>query len=351
MKRIWAEIDLKQLVNNFSRVKDILKPSTKIMGVVKADAYGHGICQVAAQLIEKGVDFLGVATVSEAIELRHTFKKIPILILSEPDSDEAGLIDKHNLTQTVYTLDFVKKLSSASRHCCAVHLKIDTGMSRIGLKPSEVPNFIEKISTYKNITVEGIFTHLACADDLANKLNKEQITIFKKIVEEMRPNLPALKFVHAANSAAVLNFPEAHFDLVRVGIALYKDVLSFKARVAYVKTVAPDTPVSYGLRFVTKRETKIATVSAGYADGYNRLLSNLGKVLINGRAFPIIGTICMDMFMVDVTDSSVKIGDEVVLIGRSDKQQITAQEIADLLHTIDYEVLCNISKRVPRIYK
>lgn len=351
MKRTWAEIDLQQLITNLNKVKSVLRPVTKVMGVVKADAYGHGICQVADTLIKNGVDFLGVATVAEALDLRRKFKKIPILILSEPDSQEAGLIAKHNLIQTVYTIDFVEKLAKSSRHRCSVHIKIDTGMSRIGLRPEVAADFVKKIKKHKNIVMEGLFTHLSCADDPRNPMNKKQITVFEKVVADLRPLLPELRYVHAANSAAVFNFPETHFDLVRVGISLYKNVLSFRSRVAYLKTVSAGTPVSYGSRFVTERETKIATVSAGYADGFNRLLSNKGKVLINGNIFPIIGTICMDMFMVDVTGSSVKIGDEVVLIGQSGKQRISAQEVAEQLQTIDYEVLCNVSKRVPRIYK
>lgn len=350
MNRTFAEIDLQQLRKNLSYIKSLLQSKTKIMGVVKADAYGHGLLPVAEVLIQQGVEFLGVATIAEAVELRKKFKKVPILVLSEPDSKEATLVSKYKLIQTIYTYDFAEKLARASKQPCPVHIKVDTGMNRIGLMPNEVSAFIERLSKLKNIFVEGLFTHFACADKPGDPLNDFQINTFKQVVAAVKPKLKKLKYVHAANSAAVQNFKASHFDLVRVGISLYKNVLSFKSRVAYVKTVKSGSPISYGSTFITKRETKVATVSAGYADGYSRLLSNKGKVLINGQEYPIIGTICMDMFMVDVSGSSVKIGDEVVLIGRSGDKQLTAQYIANLLNTIDYEVLCNVSKRVPRVY-
>ncbi len=350
MDRIYAEIDLKQLVRNLQNIKKLLSPQTSIMGIIKADAYGHGVKPIAQILHKEGVNYFGVASVDEAIELREAGIKCPILVLSEPSAGQLKQIIKYNLVQTIYSNEFLKSLTKLTKKI-RVHVKVDTGMTRIGVMESAALDYIAKVKRNKKIQIEGLFTHLACADQPAHPLNSKQLSAFQILRNRCRKEYPEIKYYHAANSAAVNNFKEAHFDLVRVGIALYKNVLTLKARVNFVKTVQAGIAVSYGATYQTKQETKIATISAGYADGFNRLLSNKGQVIIRGKIFPVIGNVCMDMFMVDVTGSDVSIGDEAVLIGKDGGKMITAEAIAESINTIDYEVLCGISKRVPRIYK
>lgn len=224
-------------------------------------------------------------------------------------------------------------------------------MSRIGVDPESAVALIRELQKLPNIEVEGLFTHFACADLPTHPLNTLQLQRFKDVISAVTSCCGRPKYIHAANSAAIDNFPEAHFDLVRAGISLYRGVMTFKSQVMFVKEIPAGVSVSYGAHFVTKRQTKLATISAGYADGLPRALSNKGSVLIQGQLYPIIGNVCMDMCMVDVTDSKVAVGDEVVLIGRQGGQEISAQKVADLTGTIDYEIMCGISKRVPRIYK
>jgi alanine racemase len=218
-------------------------------------------------------------------------------------------------------------------------------MNRIGLQPADLPEFLQKIKTMKNIKVEGLFTHLACLD----ASGKKQLESFAECIAQAKKILPELKYIHAASSAAVLNFPEAQYNMVRLGIGLYRGILTFKSRVMAVKTIQPGEAVSYGATFRADKTTRIATISAGYADGFSRLLSNRGRVLINGRDYRLCGNICMDMCMA-VVDENVSAGDEVVLIGRQGGLEITAQELADLTGTIDYEIMCGLGKRVPRSY-
>ncbi|MDR1996715.1 MAG: alanine racemase, partial [Candidatus Margulisbacteria bacterium] len=309
------------------------------------DAYGHGAVPVARRLWRAGVNYFGVAWLSEAAELRAGGITAPILLLSQPDPGYIARIAELDVVQTVYDYAFVERLNAAAGRRVKVHIKVDTGMNRIGVKPEHLPELLLKIKDLPRIEVEGLFTHLACLDDSARR----QLALFDSCAAAARQLLPEIKYLHAASSMAALQFPEAHYSMVRLGIALYRGALTLKSRVVAVKTIQPGETVSYGATFVAERPTRIATISIGYADGLSRLLSNRGAVLIRGRKSPLRGNICMDMCMAEAA-ADVEAGDEVVIIGRQGEQEITAQELADLTGTIDYEIMCGIGKRVPRVF-
>lgn len=352
MKRAFAEIHLDVLTANLDHVVRSCHKNAQVLGVIKADAYGHGAVTVARTLKKQGVGLFAVAWLAEAVELRHHGITDPVLILSQPQRQYITQIVEQDVIQTVYDLEFARELSLAAQgKKIKVHVKVDTGMRRIGVAPEAAVSLIQALQQLPNIEVEGLFTHFACADTPEHPLNQEQLKTFKQVIAAVTNCCGRPKYIHAANSAAIDNFPEAHFDLVRAGIALYRGVMTFKSQVMFVKDVPAGTAVSYGARFLTKAPARIATISAGYADGLPRALSNKGRVLIQGKAYPIIGNVCMDMCMVDITGSAIQAGEEVVLIGKQNEQVITAQEVADLTGTIDYEIMCGISKRVPRIYK
>ncbi|GBR72617.1 alanine racemase [Candidatus Termititenax aidoneus] len=345
MKRAFAEIDLRKLAENLQTYRGKLDSQTEILGVVKADAYGHGAPAVAQKLAACGVNYFGVAWLSEAQELRQSGITAPILIFSQPAEQYIDRIIELKVAQTVYEYAFVERLNQAAPDRVKVHIKVDTGMNRIGLRPEDLPDFLQKIKNLKNIEVEGLFTHLACLDASGQK----QLERFAECLTAAKKFLPDLKYIHAASSQALPVFPQAQYNLVRLGIGLYRGVLAFKSRVMSVKTIQAGESVSYGATFTADKPTRVATISAGYADGLSRLLSNRGRVLINGRSYKICGNICMDMCIAAV-DDKVSAGDEVVLIGRQGAAEITAQELADLTGTIDYEIMCGIGKRVPRFH-
>ena len=346
MKRAFAQIDLTKLTANLQEYRRILSGRTEIMGIVKADAYGHGAVAVAKKLLQAGVNYFGVAWLSEAEELRQNGITAPILILSQPDPQYLAKISELNVVQTVYDYDFTAQLAKAAKQKTKVHIKIDTGMNRIGVKPAEFADLLRRIKKLPNIEVEGLFTHLASPDaDSA----KKQLQLFEQCLAEARQIVPDIKYIHAANSAAAQSLPASRYNLARLGIGLYRGILTLKSRVMTVKTIQPGEAVSYGATFRAAAPTRIATISIGYADGLSRLLSNRGTVLIRGRKYRLCGNICMDMCMAEV-DDTVLAGDEAVLIGRQGGAEITAQELADLTGTIDYEIMCGIGKRVPRNY-
>jgi alanine racemase len=327
--------------------------STKFMAVVKADGYGHGAIEIADVAVANGVDYLGVAWVVEAVQLREAGIKAPILILSEPTINVAADIVRLDVTQTVYSFQFAKALSDAAQQLnktAKVHVKIDTGMGRIGVNKNEAVSLIEQIDTLDNIEIEGIFTHFANADEKTNEHTSEQLKEFNEILDLLVENGFTFPIIHAANTAATENFPNAHFNMVRVGIGLYKDVLTFKSKIAYIKRVKEGTLLSYGSTFSPSHDTNIATLSVGYADGLVRSLSNIGHVLINEKRYNIVGRICMDMTLVNLGDDVYPVGQEVVLIGQQGDNHIDVTEVASQANTIDYEILCGIGKRVNRIY-
>lgn len=370
MRPVWAEIDLSAISHNLQEVRRIIPSHSKIMAIVKANAYGHGASAVVPKLLEAGADYLGVAILDEALELREQGIKAPILVLGYTGEENCPLVVKHDITQTVFSLRQAKSLSKAalSLHKKAkIHIKVDTGMGRIGfLATPQAVKEAEEIAKLPGLEVEGIFTHLANADARDKTYSQAQLDKFFWFVSQLEKAGIHIKYKHAANSAAIIDLPQAHLDLVRPGIMLYglypshevaKDkvklqpAMSLKTRIVHLKEVEPGTSISYGCTYVTKSKARIATLPLGYADGYTRLLSNKGMALVHGTRVPVVGRVCMDQCMLDVTAvQGVTLGDEVVLMGRQGEAIISADEIAELIGTINYEVVCMISSRVPRIY-
>jgi len=356
-----AEIDLNALSHNLTVVRGKTGRRT-IIAVVKANAYGHGIVEVARFLVRNGVDILGVASTEEGITLREAGISTPVLVFF--DRDNADLCIEYNLTPVIYDLEMARLASEAAiRHGrqLPVHIKVDTGMGRVGMPVSGAADVIAEIAGLKNLIPEGLMSHFSDADLKDKKFAIYQLDLFNVLIRELKERGVSFRYYHMANSAAVLTFKEAYFNAVRPGIMLYgygccekellKPVMRVRSRILYLKKVPEGSTISYGRTFITRRESLIATVPAGYADGFNRLLSNTGKVLINGEFAPVVGRVCMDTFMVDVTDiRGVDYDSEVILIGYSGDKRITAYEIADLTHTIPYEVLTSVGQRVERRY-
>jgi len=367
--RVWAEINLNNLEHNVVKIKNLLNGNTKIMAVVKADAYGHGVVEISKILLGQNVDMLAVAIIDEALQLRRYFD-IPILILGWTPYELSDLLVNNDISQTIYTYEQAVALSQAAvknQKKAKIHIKIDTGMGRIGFMcSSESIESIVKIAMLPNIELEGIFSHFSSADDpLSDDWTYSQFEKFNDFVREVEKKGVYLKYKHISNSAATLRFPQFHLDIVRPGIALYGvypsehlknsiellPVMSLKAKVTNVKWVPKGFPISYNRRYITDKPTKVATIPVGYADGYTRVGADKRRVLINGQYANIIGSVCMDMCMADVTHiSDVQIGDEVVIIGRQMDKEILADELAKNIGTIGYEVVCSISKRIPRVY-
>ena len=361
----WAEINLDNLEYNFKEVKSLLLPQIKVLVTVKADAYGHGLVAVAKRLVVCGVDYLGVASIDEGIELRKAKINTPILLLGLILKKDIGPLFTYQLTPTVCDRAMAVALNGRAaklKQKMPVHIKVDTGMGRIGVLCSEALRLVTDIHKLKNIIIQGIFTHFALAD--ANrKFTVLQINLFNKLICSLEKRGIIIPLVHAANSIGLINYKDSHFTMVRPGLIIYglvpknnlgiklKPVLSLKTRVVFIKQVGSGYGISYGLTYITKRATHIVSLPIGYGDGYPRNLSNLAWLLIGGRRFRISGRICMDQIMVDVGNFKPKIGQEVVLIGKQGKQQITAQELATLSGTISYEIVCGLGSRIPRIYK
>lgn len=367
---VWAEIDLRAIAHNIKEIRRVASPSAKVMAVVKANGYGHGAVEVSRTALANGADWLGVARVAEGVALREAGIEAPVLVLGYIPPEQSGEVVRHRLSQAVYTRDMALALDDAAARegtRARVHFKVDTGMGRIGwvAGPGAVREILE-LARLPHLEVEGIFTHFAAADAADKRYTLEQFQKFIEVVEELRKNGLEFPIRHAANSAAIMELPQTHLDMVRAGIVVYglypsdevdrsrvdlHPAMSLKARVAYVKEVPAGFKVSYGCTYTTSRPTVIATLPLGYADGYSRLLSSRGEVLLHGRRAPVVGRVCMDQVMVDVGHiPGVKMGDEAVLIGRQGDGEISADEVAARLGTINYEVVCMVSYRVPRIY-
>jgi len=361
LQKAFAEVDLKALSHNLQVVKKKTS-GKKIMAVVKADAYGHGAVHISKHLIKHGVSELGVALTNEGIALREAGITVPVHVFFDRDNIEACI--KHDLIPTVFDMKTARQISSFAHRQniqIPVHIKIDTGMGRIGFSPDLALKEIPKIAGLGNIVLEGLMSHFSEADLLDKEFAEHQTNIFLSLVKELKKQKITFKYHHMANSAAVLTLPDAHFNMVRPGIMLYgygcsdgrelKPVLSLKSRPVFIKKVPAGTPISYGRTFITKRRSTIATIPVGYADGYSRSLSNIGEVLINGRRAPIAGRACMDTIMVDVTGiPGVNYESEAVLIGRQGKEIISADDIAEKTGTIPYEILTSIGNRIKRVY-
>jgi len=368
VRPVWVEVDLAAIAHNLREIRRITAPQAEILAVVKANAYGHGMVEVSKVALANGADRLGVATTAEAIALRQAGFDVPILILGLIAIEQVPEVVAYDLTQTVSTLEVAESLSRVAARWgkkVKVHVKIDTGMGRIGLLPAEAKKFIENIIRLPHLEVEGIFTHFAVADEADKTYTYRQLALFNQLISELEAKGIHIPIKHAANSAAILDLPETHFDLVRPGILIYglypsphvsrkvdlRPALSLKSQITYIKQVPAGSGISYGLIYTTPRNTTIATLPLGYADGWSRLLSTEGEALVHGRRVPIVGRICMDQCMIDVGSvPDVRLFDEVVLIGKQGDEEITVEEVAAKMGTINYEVICAISNRVPRIY-
>jgi len=364
----WVAVDLDAVRANIGALAGSAAPAA-LLATVKADAYGHGAVPVALAAVEAGAAFLGVAFVEEGIELRDAGIDAPILLLSEPPPTAAPAVIAHQLTPLVYTVNGIDALAKAvvdtgaSPH--AVHLKVDTGMHRVGCAPADAVALAEMIAARDELRFEGLATHLAVADELDSSYTDAQLDAFDAVIDAITDRVGRPAVVHAANSAGLLAHPRARYDLVRAGIALYgitpvdeavadvvlRPALSLHARVSFVKQLDAGTRVSYGLRYTLPRASRIATVPVGYADGVPRALGAAGgEVLVHGVRCPIAGTVTMDQLLVDVGDLDVAVDDDVVLLGAQGDDEITADEWAARLDTIPYEVVTRLGSRLPRRY-
>jgi alanine racemase len=360
---LWAEIDLDALAYNVASLKGQAGPAA-VAAVVKANAYGHGAVGVAGAAVDAGADRLAVICVDEGEQLRRGGVSVPILVMGHSSIAEARRIVELELTPTVKSLEMGHALAREAEGAAVrqpLHVKVDTGLNRYGVSPQEVVPLAEALRAIPSLQVEGIFTHFASADEGDKRFTLEQYTIFRGVVEK----LPWVPIRHVSNTATLLDRPEMSLEMARPGVGMYglypspyvsrslnlRPALSLKSRVTRLTGVAPGDSVSYGRTWRANRPSTIALVMCGYADGLPRLLSNRGSFLVRGRRVPIVGRVCMDMCMVDVTDvPDVAEGDEVVVIGRQGEAEITADEVAELCGTISYEILCGISARVPRLY-
>ena len=368
--RTWAEIDLDALSHNFKEIRRITSPSAKILAVIKADAYGHGSTETAQALVENGADCLAVACADEGKQLRRDGIDAPILILGASSASDMEDLVNYSLMPTVFSYDFANELSKTAEKLnkpVKIHIKLDTGMSRIGfvtdVDDNALSDEILKIAALPHIEIDGIFSHFSTSDEAVRDYTKLQFERFMHvcdILEKKGLNIPTK---HIANSAAIMMYPETHLDMVRAGIILYglypseevdktrldlKPVMTLKSRITMVKTLDSGRGVSYGKTYITNHPTKIATVPIGYADGYTRLLSGKAKISVNNTLAPVIGRICMDQCMIDVTNvNTINTGDEVIVFGAGD---VTADDLADLIGTVNYEIICMLSMRIPRIY-
>ena len=369
LRATWAEINLDNLAHNMREIRKVSK-SKDIIAVIKADAYGHGALDVAPVLLKNGATRFAVAILSEAIELRNGGIKAPIMILGFTPVEQIEEILHYDVEQTVYTLEHAKEISTKALELnkkAKIHIKIDTGMGRIGFLPNEKSvREVEIISKLPNLIIEGLFSHFSCADEKDKEYTYFQLDKFNWFYDKLKASKVAIKMRHISNSPSITDLPEAHFEAVRPGIILYgyysskdvfknkieiKPVMSIKAKIVHIKTLAKGEYISYGRDFETKEESVIATLPIGYADGYTRLLQNKAKVIINGQFAPVVGRICMDQCMIDITHiEGVNVGDEVIIMGESQGCSFTADDIAEAIGTINYEILCMVSKRLPRVY-
>lgn len=379
---VWAEVNLKTIGNNIRQVRKITGANVRFMAVVKANAYGHGMIEVAKCAMDNGADAFGVAKISEAIRLREAGLELPVLIFGFTPLSFAKHLVEYDFTQTVYSNEMAEALSTAAvvlGKKIRIHVKIDTGMGRLGLLPdclryvdslsekrNEIVCEIESIDKLPGLETEGVFTHFATADSKDKTYANRQFEIFTEILDQLHSHGLDIPVKHAANSAAIIDMPETHLDMVRCGILVYglypsadvnhhrisiKPAMALKTRIIHLKRVQPGFKISYGGTFEAGRSIVIATLPVGYSDGLNRLLSSGGYMLVSGKRANIAGRVCMDLTMLDMNDDlKVAVEDEVVILGRQGKAAITADEIALLTNTINYEVLTSIPENIKRYY-
>jgi alanine racemase len=367
LRPTFVEIDLMAIADNILEIKKRVHP-VQVMAVVKADAYGHGAIPVSKVALESGATYLGVALVEEGIELRNHGFLEPILVFSGAFEDQLIDFFKYDLDVTVYkkeTADSLAKVARRLQKPIHVHVKVDTGMGRVGVAYENAINFIEYLATLEGVQLQGLYTHFATSDEQDKTYANLQFDRFKKIIKILDQKNIHVPLKHAANSGAILDMPETYLDMVRPGVMMYgyypsnettecvaiKPAMTLKSRVIYIKQVPENFSVSYGRKFITSRPTRIATIPLGYADGYNRLLTNQAKVTIRGKKYPLVGRVCMDLVMVDIgMEDNIQVGDEAILFGKQEENAFTVKEICQLIDTIPYEVTCWLSKRVPRVY-
>lgn len=369
--RAWAEIDLGAIRRNIINIRKITDPHALVMGVVKADAYGHGAERVARVLLENGADRLAVATVDEALALRRAFPRTPIMMLSGADEYNAADLVANDITATVFDLSLARALSEAATaqgKTAKIHIKLDTGMNRVGIYYSD-PLLVEKtrrIVSLPAVEAEGVFTHFSKADEADLSYAREQFARFTRCLGDLASAGITFKIRHCCNSASIINFPEMHLDMVRPGIVLYglypsdevdksrlplEPAMSFKARISNIKTVPKGSLISYGGAYAAPEVMAVGTASVGYADGYSRVLSGRASLLVGGEKRPVLGRICMDQCMFDMRNvQNTVVGDSVTLFGSDGAARLPVEELAALMGTINYELVCMVGKRVPRLY-
>jgi alanine racemase len=365
----WVEIDLDAIAQNVRNIKTLIGEKIELMAVVKGNAYGHDILEISSIVLKNGANRLAVARLEEGIFLRKVGITVPILVLGLTPEQQVELLVSYNITPTVCRYETIEKLSKFAvkeDKTAKIHIKVDTGMGRIGIFPKHVLDFVTKVKAFKNIEIEGIFTHFSVADEKNKNYTETQFKKFTEVLTILEKEGIEIPIKHVGNSATFLDFPHMWLDLVRPGISIFglypstevqKTVKlipahSFKTRIIFLKELPVGESIGYGRTFTTKRRTKVASLPVGYADGYNRHLSNQGEVLVRGRRFPVIGRVCMDQCMIDVTNlPQVEVGDEVVLWGRQGQEEITVEEIAAKIGTINYEIVhLPDKKRVAKLF-
>ncbi|MGG7097947.1 alanine racemase [Clostridium sardiniense] len=370
IRPVWAEIDLDKIAFNMRNIKNVAG-DREVIAVIKADAYGHGAVELAEVLLENGASRFAVAIITEAIELRESGIKASIMILGYTPIEFGEDLIKYDIEQTVYDLEYAKQLSEIALKMgkkAKIHIALDTGMGRIGFMPNEESlNEVLEIASLDGIETVGIFTHFSTADEEDKEYTNYQFAKIQNFIKMLSNNGVNIPIKHVSNSGAIIDLPETYLDAVRAGIILYgyypsnevnkerlsiEPALTLKAKIGHVKKLEKGMYVSYGRTFKTERDSIIATLPIGYADGYSRLLSGKAKVIVNGKFANVIGRICMDQCMIDVTDvGEVKVGDEVIILGEDRDLKFNADDMAELIGTINYDILCMIKHRVPRIYK
>lgn len=369
LRPTWAEVNLDHIAHNVREIRRLTSPQAEVMAVVKADGYGHGAVEVAETALQNGATRLAVAILDEGIELRKAGITAPILILGYTPAEQAKAVVEYDLTPAVYIKQVAEALSQAAAAIgkkVKIHIKVDTGMGRIGLIAGEdVVSFVREVRKLPGIEVEGMFTHFAVADAADKGYTRDQFAKFIAVVEALSREGIEIPIKHVANSAAIMDLPEMHLDLVRPGIILYglypsdevnkqiidlKPAMEWKTCLSWVKKVSAGTSVSYGCIYRTKGEEIIGSLPLGYADGFTRLLTGKAEVLVRGRRFPVVGRICMDQCMIRLDGLWPKVGEEAVIMGRQGSELISADELAAKLGTINYEIVCMVGKRVPRVY-
>lgn len=368
IRPVWVEIDLNALRHNLKEIRRLVGPDIDIMAVVKAEAYGHGAVEIAKTALASGANWLGVALPEEGIVLRRAGFTAPILVFGALQANQVESFVNNKLIPAVCSEQAAAALSQAALAAgviAPVHIKVDTGMGRIGVQPREAMAFISKVSRLSGIKVSGIFSHLATADEKNKEYALKQINTFTGVLTELKKAGLLPEKIHLANSAGIIDLPASYFNMVRPGIILYglypsaevnreriqlKPVLSLKTRITFLKRVPKGAGISYGQKYHLEREATIATIPIGYADGWSRLLSGKAEAIVGGKKFPIVGTICMDQCMINLGDEPAELGQEVVLIGRMGEVEIPADTVAGQMGTINYEVTCMLNGRVPRVY-